>query len=69
MKREPVQSSNLVSVGFDASSSILEIEFKDGRIYQYFDVPEQVFRDLTSAPSPGSFFHQNVRGQFPYARL
>lgn len=69
MKRESVQSSNIVSVGYDAASSTMEIEFKDGRIYQYFDVPAQVYQDLVSAASVGTYFHQNVRGQFPYARL
>lgn len=69
MKREAVTSSNLVSVGYDQSSSTLEIEFKDGRLYQYFGVPPNVFRELVSAPSVGQFFHQNVRGRYTYARL
>lgn len=69
MKRDFVQSSSIISVGFDAPSSTMEIEFKDGRIYQYFEIPEQVFRDLKSAPSVGSYFHQNVRGKYAYAQL
>ena len=69
MRREAVTSSNIISVGHDRSSSTLEIEFKDGRIYQYFGVPEQVYRDLVTAPSVGAFFQQNLRGQYPYARL
>lgn len=69
MKRESVTSSNIVSIGYDLGSSTLEIEFKDGRIYQYFDVPEAIFHDLIGAPSVGSYFHREVRGRFQYARL
>lgn len=39
MDRETVQSSNIASVGYDLSSSTLEIEFKSGGIYQYSGVP------------------------------
>jgi len=39
MKRQPVESSNLASVGYDAARQILEIEFNHGGIYQYYDVP------------------------------
>ena len=69
MDRQPVQSSNLVSVGYDASSQTMEIEFRDGRVYQYFDVPGSVFDELVVAASAGSYFHHNIRGVYRYARL
>ena len=69
MNREPVVSSNLVSVGYDPNSYTLEIEFMDGRIYQYFDVPEQVYDELLNANSAGQYFHRQVRGVYNYARL
>ena len=69
MNREPVVSSNLVSVGYDPNSYTLEIELMDGRIYQYFDVPEQVYDELLNANSAGQYFHRQVRGVYNYARL
>lgn len=38
MKRIPVSSSNLASVGYDEISQALEIEFLHGGVYQYFGV-------------------------------
>ena len=35
MDRTPVVSSNINSIGYDASSSVLEVEFRSG-LYQYF---------------------------------
>jgi hypothetical protein len=46
MEREYVQSSMIKSFGFDSSSSTLEVEFKGGMIYQYFDVPEHEYDSL-----------------------
>jgi hypothetical protein len=70
MEREPVQSSNLCSVGYDPDTLTLEIEFKEGNIYQYYGVPESLYVDLMSAGSKGSFFHYNIRkAGYPYAKI
>ena len=69
MQRTPVQSSNLASVGYDREKGILEVEFNNGRIYQYFGVPEAVYIGLMNAPSHGQFFHEHIRDVYPYQRI
>ena len=70
MEREPVQSSNLWSVGYDPDSQTLEIEFKGGHVYQYFGVPESLYFDLMNAGSKGSFFHHHIReAGYPYTKI
>lgn len=68
MNRTPVTSSNLASVGYDETTATLEIEFRSGGIYQYFDVPQQVYDGLLSAPSHGRYFATEIRGVYRYAR-
>ena len=68
MIRTPVSSSNFASVGYDTSSQTLEIEFIDGGVYQYFDVPAPVYDGLLSAPSKGQYFHAVIRGSYRYAK-
>lgn len=68
MDRQSVQSSNLVSVGYDPETETLEIEFKGG-VYQYFNVPQFIFEQLMSAPSHGVFFNANIRNAFACARI
>lgn len=67
MQRTPVRSSNVQSIGYE--SGVLEIQFHNGGIYQYFDVPAQIHQALMSAPSKGQFFTQNIRGTYRYARV
>lgn len=69
MAREPVNSSNLAEVGYDQHTQTLEVCFKSGRTYQYFDVPEQVYEGLKKAGSPGAYLNSAVKGSFRYARV
>lgn len=69
MERQPVSSSNLRSVGYDAATQTLEVEFHGGRIYRYDGVPESVYRGLMAAASHGSYFHANIRNKYPYRRI
>ncbi len=69
MQRTPVSSSNLRSVGYDPASQTLEIEFQNGRIYQYFNVPQSVYDALMAAESHGRYFLAHIRGVYPYRRV
>lgn len=69
MQRVPVSSSHIVSIGYEVATSTLEIEFKDGRIYQYFDVPEHIHDGLMGAASHGEYLSANIKGVYRYARL
>ncbi len=66
MKRETVKSSNLASIGYDESSKILEIEFLNGGIYQYLNVPLDVYEELMNAKSHGTYFSANIRNNTSY---
>jgi len=69
MKRESVESSNLKTVGYDVKSKTLEVEFKNGYIYQYFDVPKTIYNSMVNANSAGKYLISNVKGVYRYARL
>lgn len=68
MDRQYVQSSNLVSVGYDPEAETLEVEFKGG-IYQYYNVPQMIFDQLMAAPSHGIYFNANIRNAFACSRI
>ena len=69
MKRTPVTSSNLKSVGYDPKTRVLEIEFVSGAVYQYNNVPPRVYEELMKASSHGKYFHAYIRNQYPYKRV
>lgn len=59
-------STMIVSLGYDASEGVLQISFRNGRIYDYYMVPENVFREFVAAASAGEFFLERVRSRYPY---
>ena len=69
MEREYIQSSMITSIGYESSSSTLEIEFKGGAIWQYYDVPESVYYDMSNSGSHGKFFHANIKGQYSESQV
>ena len=70
MRREPVESDALRSVGYDVDRRILEIEFASGTVYRYFEVPEAVYAGLMTAASHGAFFGEHIRDAgFDYEQL
>ena len=69
MNRQSVTSSNIASIGYDTSSQTLEIEFLNGSVYQYFDVPQHVYNGLMSADSHGQFLAQNIKGVYRYSKV
>ena len=69
MNRESVSSSNIASIGYDVNSETLEIEFHNGGVYQYFDVPKAVHDDLMAADSHGGYLAANIKGVFRYSKV
>ena len=69
MQRRIVSSSSVASVGYEPKSRTLEIEFHSGSVYEYQEVPPEVFRGLMEAPSVGRYFANKIRGQYPSTRL
>jgi hypothetical protein len=69
MERQPVQSCNLKSVGYDNTLKNLEIEFHSGLIYQYQNVPSQIYANLLSAQSTGTFFTDKIKNRYRSKRL
>ena len=47
----------------------LEVEFRSGAVYQYFDVPELESLNLLSAESVGRYLNQNIKGNYRYLQL
>ena len=63
------QSSNIARISYESANSTLEVEFHNGSIYQYFDVPEHIWEHFKQAESMGRFIHENLKGQYRYARV
>jgi hypothetical protein len=64
-----LQSRLLASMAYDPNQTILQLEFHDGTVYRYFQVPHQTYQDLFHADSKGAYFNRHIRSVFRCARL
>jgi hypothetical protein len=69
MRRRRVISSSLRSVGYGARARMLEIEFHNTHVYQYFDVPKAVLEEMLAQNSLGAYFNAKIRDVYPCVRV
>lgn len=70
MLRTSVISSNLRSVGYDDATQVLEVEFRNGRVYQYYNVPLSAYNGLMSAASHGTYLDRFIKkGGYHYHQV
>jgi len=62
-------SSNVKAYGYDIFKEILRVQFKDGSVYNYNELPVSVAKAIQMAhktgKSVGSFLHQKV---YPFSK-
>ena len=70
MQREPIDSSVIASMGYAAEQRILQLEFRSGDVYRYFDVPEEEYAAIRSAESKGTYLNQAFKPRgYRYLRI
>lgn len=62
------QSAALKGFDYDPDKQILRIEFINGSVYKYLDVPKSIYQELEKAPSKGQFFNAQIRDKFGFDR-
>jgi hypothetical protein len=69
MERKRLSSGSIRSAGYDPRSQILEVEFTGGSIVQYERVSAEVYRRLVNAPSPSSYFRDEIEDAYTARRM
>lgn len=64
-----VMSSNIYSIGYDHNKQVLQVQFLNESIYEYYDVPSQVHSDLINASSKGRYLMKFIAGRYPYKNV
>lgn len=69
MEQRKVVSSMIETIGYDPKAMTLRIELVGGALYEYHDVPADVYNSLMYAQSRGSYYHAYIREKFDYVKL
>ena len=69
VKRERLDSSSLASAGYDPAAHVLEVEFRNGGVYQYLEVEDEEYQEFRSAPSKGRYLNTEIKPDHPARKL
>jgi hypothetical protein len=69
IQRKPVRSSNIKSVGHDAKSNTLQVEFHGGAVHEYTGVPASAHQAFVNARSIGVHFHEHIKNDYESERI
>ncbi|WP_198664460.1 KTSC domain-containing protein [Jiangella endophytica] len=61
IRRWPVSSSALRSVGYDPQTWTLEVEFESGAVYRYLDVDPLDVQAMMRADSMGAYLNEMIK--------
>lgn len=69
MKRVKIESDCIFSIGYGENSRTLEIEYKNGSVYQYFDVGVEVYERIMNEMLHGEFFREEIVPNYEYEKI
>lgn len=62
-------SSNIKRLAYDDEKALLEVEFRNGRKYQYNSVPISVWVNFLASKSKGKYFSKYIKGQYNFNKI
>lgn len=65
----PLDSSFIVKASWLNDGNILCLTFNSGSVWNYYDVPFEIYTGFIKAPSHGAYFNANIRNIFRSERV
>lgn len=69
MHRRSVESTAVLSVGYDRNRRVLEVEVEGGAVYQYLGVPAREYLALLAADSVGRYYNQRIKPNYDFRKV
>ena len=69
LRRDPVKSEAVRSIGYDESEWVLQVRFNNGKVYNYFRVPPHEFDALRGAESIGAYLNRDIKPYYEYEEV
>ena len=62
-------STVISSISYDTVSSTLRITFISGMIYDYKNVPEEIYHALKTSGARGIYLNQHIKGKYKFEKI
>ncbi|HEV8505396.1 MAG TPA: KTSC domain-containing protein [Chitinophagaceae bacterium] len=62
-------SSVVAEIRYDKLSHTLRVVYVSGMIYDYKDVPEEIYAAMNAAFSKGTFLNKYIKGRYEFEKV
>jgi len=62
-------SSVVSAIRYNADTRTLRIIFVSGMIYDYKNVPEEVYNEMKSSGSKGAYLNLHIKGRYTFEKI
>jgi hypothetical protein len=62
-------SSVVAAIKYDHRSSTLRVIYVSGLVYDYKNVPEEIYLAMKTSFSKGAFLNQNIKGKYLFEKI
>ena len=62
-------SSVISTMFYNPNTATLRIIFVSGMVYDYKNVPEEVFQAMKSSGSKGTYLNQHIKGRYQFEKI
>lgn len=66
MQRKTLESASIYKIGYNKKTLVLTVTFRNKKVYEYYDVPEELAFDVINAKSVGGALAQYVKSDYEY---
>jgi hypothetical protein len=70
LEQQSTSDSGMIKKCFyNFTSNQLKIEFNNGQVYEYSNVPSEIYESLIKAESQGKFFNEQIKQNYQFSQL
>ncbi len=68
MERNNQMPIDIAAVGYNKEYETLQVKFKNGVVYEYYDFPQEVLDQFIESEAPTEFYIKVIRDIYPFSR-
>jgi len=62
-------SSVVAAIKYDVSSSTLRVVYVSGAVYDYKEVPENIYNEMKTASSKGEYLNKQIKPNYKFEKV
>jgi hypothetical protein len=61
-------STVVSAINYNADTATLRITYVSGKVYDYLQVPENIYQEMKNSGSKGAYLNRNIKGKYPFRK-